>query len=168
MKENELNLKKILSVFKKYRVKYIVIGGQAAIALGSSYTSFDVDFCYSRNNENLDNIIKALKPFNPYLRGADKDLPFIFDTKSLKMGLNFTFSTDIGDIDLLGEVSGLGTYNSVLEYSENVNIFNISCRVLTLEGLIKSKKASGRPKDLILLKELEAIKEIREQNKNKI
>ncbi len=94
-------------------------------------------------------------------------MPFIFDAKTLKSGLNFTFSTDIGDIDLLGEVSGLGSYDNVVKYSEIIKLYDFPCRVLTLEGLIKAEKSSARPKDLILLKELEAIFEIRKQNKNK-
>ena len=133
----------------------------------SEYITADIDFCYSRDKKNLQNIIEALTPFHPYLRGADKKLPFIFDTKTLQMGLNFTFATDIGDIDLLGEISGLGTYEELMKYSESLEIFGMPCRVLTLEGLIKSKKASGRPKDLILLKELEAIAELRKQKKNR-
>lgn len=126
-----------------------------------------LQFCYARDKENLENLVKALKPFHPYLRGAEKGLPFIFDALTLKKGLNFTFSTDIGDIDILGEVTGLGSYDEVLKYSETLEIYEIPCNVLTLEGLIKAKKASKRPKDLILLKELEAILEIQRQQKKK-
>jgi predicted nucleotidyltransferase len=162
-----LNLEKILAVLNENKVNFIIIGGQAAVAFGSAYSTFDFDFCYSRKKENLENIVKALKPFHPFLRGADKNLPFVFDSKTLKMGLNFTFSTDIGDIDLLGEISGIGKYDDMLKYSETLEIYEMPCKVLTLEGLIKSKKASGRPKDLILLKELEALVEIRKQLNNK-
>ena len=162
-----VKVKELISLFIEKETRFVIIGGQAAVFQGSSYLTVDIDFCYSRDNENLENIVNALRPFHPYLRGADKDLPFIFDTKTLKMGLNFTFTTDIGDIDLLGEVSGLGSYNDVIKYSDSLEIYGMKCNVLSLEGLIKTKKASGRPKDWILLKELEAIKEIRERNKNK-
>ncbi|MEW6557073.1 MAG: nucleotidyltransferase [Elusimicrobiota bacterium] len=153
----------ILTALKKYNVQFIIIGGQAAVAQGSTHLTFDVDICYSRDKENLENVVKALTPFHPYLRGTEKDLPFIFDTKTLKMGLNFTLSTDIGDIDLFGEVKGLGSYAEVVKYSEVLEIYGIQCNVLTVEGLIKSKKVVGRPKDVTIIKELEAILEIREQ-----
>jgi len=149
------------------KVQFVIIGGQAAVLHGSAYITADIDFCYSRDKENLERVVSALKPFHPYLRGAEKNLPFIFDSLTLKNGLNFTFSTDVGDIDLLGEVSGLGTYQGVLSYSEDMEIYGMQCKVLTLQGLIKAKKSSGRQKDLILLKELEALLEIRDKQSGK-
>lgn len=91
------------------------------------------------------------------------DLPFIFDTKTLRNGLNWTLSTDIGEIDLLGEVKGIGAYNEVIKYSETMEIYNMKCNVLSLEGLIKNKKALGRGKDKAALIELEALLEIRKR-----
>ena len=89
------------------------------------------------------------------------------DAETLKAGLNFTLSTDLGDIDLLGEVAGLGMYQAVEENSEEVAVFGIRCRALTLEGLIKAKRASGRPKDLRILPELEALLELRRKQNEK-
>jgi len=161
VKENELNLEEILRVFNENNIKSIIIGGQAAVAAGSPTGTYDIDFCYSRDKENLTRIVQALKPYHPVLRGADKGLPFIFDEKTLDMGLNFTFSTDIGDIDLFGEVTGLGSYKDVLKYSEMLQIYDMQCMVLNIEGLIKAKKAAGRKKDIELIIQLEALKEIR-------
>lgn len=167
MKNNVLNLSQILTALDDNNVRFILIGGQAAVAQGSAYMTKDVDFCYSRDKENLENIVKALSPFHPTLRGAPKDLPFIFDVKTLEMGLNFTFSTDIGDIDLIGGVKGIGYYDEVIKYSEIMEIYGTPCHVLTVEGLIKSKKAMGRQKDEPIIKEMEAILEIRRQMENK-
>ena len=158
-------LKNLLLHFKNHNVRFVLVGGQAAIAQGVSYFTRDSDVCYSRDKENLENLVKALTPFHPYLRGADKNLPFIFDAKTLQMGLNFTFTTDIGDIDFLGEVSGIGTYEEVLKFSETMEIYGLPVYVLTLEGLIKAKEAAGRPKDEAVVKELRAIQEIRRQQK---
>lgn len=163
----KLNFKKILTTLKNHNVKFILIGGRAAVVYGSSYPTYDVDICYARDKDNLGNIVKALSLFHPTLRGAPKDLPFIFDAKTLKNGLNFTFSTDIGDIDLLGEVKGLGTYDEVMKYSETMEIYNMECYVLSLEGLIKNKKAVGREKDKGALIELEALLEIRKRMKKR-
>jgi predicted nucleotidyltransferase len=163
-----LDIQKILKALNVHNVKYIVIGGTAAIAQGSSHLTFDFDICYARDKENLENLIKAIAPFHPYLRGAQKDLPFIFDVKTLQTGLNFTLSTDVGDIDLIGELSGLGSYNEVIKYSERLQIYDIECYVLTLEGLIKNKRAIGRPKDKNLLIELEALLQIRKSKQEDI
>lgn len=158
-----VNVRELISVLHDYNIRIIMIGGQAAVLQGSGYLTADIDFCYSRDKENIENIVKALAPFHPKLRGTDKNVLFIFDTKSMQMGLNFTFSTDLGDIDLFGEISGIGNYDDALKCSETIEVYEIPCKVLTLEGLIKSKKASGRQKDLILLNELEALLEIRKK-----
>ncbi|MEW6006857.1 MAG: hypothetical protein AB1595_01710 [bacterium] len=160
-----LDIKKILESLNKHNVRYIVVGGTAAIAQGSARLTFDFDICYARDKENLKNIVMAIAPFHPYLRGAPKNLPFIFDAKTLQMGLNFTFSTDVGDIDLIGELSGLGDYNEVLKYAGKSQIYNIDCHILLLEGLIKNKKTVAREKDKEALIELEALLEIQKQQK---
>jgi hypothetical protein len=81
--------------------------------------------------------------------------------------LNFTLTTDtdLGDLDLLGEVAGLGGYADVLSFSEELELFGMHCKVLTLEGLIKNKQTVRRAKDLRLLPELEARLEIRKSQK---
>ncbi len=162
-----LNLKEILTTLKKHNVRFVLIGGQAGVAQGSAYMTSDVDICYARDKENLENLVKTLTPFHPYLRGAEKTLQFIFDAKTLQMGLNFTLSTDIGDVDLFGELKGIGYYEEVFKYSEIMEIYGMECNVLTVEGLIRSKKAVGRQKDEPVINELEAILEIRRQRENK-
>jgi hypothetical protein len=124
-----------------------------------------LDLCYSRKADNFEKLAQALAPFHPSLRGAPPDLPFNLDIGAFKSGLNFTLTTDLGDLDLLGEVAGLGGYAEVLSFCEELELYGMRCKVLSLEGLIKSKKAVGRAKDLILLPELEALLEIRKLDK---
>ena len=162
-----VKVKEILNRLKFNNVKFIVVGGMAAIAQGSAHLTADIDICYDRDKENLESLVKALTPFHPYLRGAPRDLPFIFDARTLKAGLNFTFSTDVGDIDIIGELSGIGYYDEVIKLSEETEIYNQKCYVLTLEGLTQNKKAVARKKDLELLTELEALREIRKQKEEK-
>ena len=68
-------------------------------------------------------------------------------------------------MDILGEVTGMGSYEKLLPFSEELEIYGMRCQVLTLEGLIKSKRAVGRAKDLMLLPELEALLDIRNSQK---
>jgi hypothetical protein len=105
--------------------------------------------------------VAALEPYKPYLRGAPAGLPFQFDVDTLKRGLNFTFTTTIGPIDLLGELAGVGPYENVRAHSNQANMFGGLYLFIDLETLIVSKKAAGRPKDLETIAELEAIKEER-------
>lgn len=162
-----MNVERILKQLHEYRVKYILIGGMAAVAQGSSYLTADIDLCYGRGEENLERLAQALAPLRPKLRGAPPDLPFSLDAQTLRSGLNFTLSTEAGDIDLFGELAGLGGYEEALQFAEELDIFGIPCQVLTLEGLIINKKAAGRAKDFRLIPELEALLEIRKSQQEK-
>ena len=161
MKDVERQIKLV----SEFQIECVLVGGVAATVHGSSIPTQDLDICYSRNDANLTKIIKALRSVNATLRGAPKDLPFILDEETLRHGLNFTFDTDVGKLDLLGEVQGVGGYTDCLENSDDAEIFGSRHRVLSLEKLIAAKRAAGRPKDLLALVELEAILEYRRANK---
>jgi hypothetical protein len=76
-------------------------------------------------------------------------------------GLNFTLSTDLGDLDLLGEVAGLGEYDAVQAVSETLNLYGLPMQVLTIEGLLAAKRATGRERDKEAIVELEALLELK-------
>jgi len=151
------DFKMLLSEFEKHNVKFIIVGGVAAVAHGSARSTSDLDIVYERSKENLKNIVQALAPYKPYLRGAPPGLPFFWDEVMLENGLNFTLSTQLGSIDLLGEILGGGTYENMRNGSVKIEVFGYSCFVLDLPTLLKTKKAAGRPKDLEVLAELEAL-----------
>ena len=150
-----------LKLLADFKVDCVVIGGVAAGARGSTQATFDVDVCYARDRGNLGRVVQALRSVSATLRGAPKDIPFILDEETLLRGLNFTFDTRIGSIDLLGEVQGVGGYDDCVEDADEAEIFGSRHHVLSLEKLIAAKRAAGRPKDLLALVELEAILEHR-------
>ncbi len=86
-------------------------------------------------------------------------VPFTWDKVTLQHGLNFTLVTLLGDIDLLGEIPGGGTWSDLIDGSIELHLFGGVCRCLSLEQLIRAKRAAGRPKDMEVLAELEAIRE---------
>ena len=155
-----------LKLFADFKVNCVVVGGVAAGARGSSQATFDVDVCYARDQANLIRLANALRSVNATLRGAPKDIPFILDEETLKRGLNFTFDTDIGKIDILGEVQGVGRYDDCLTNSDETELFGYRLRVLSLEKLIDAKRSAGRTKDLLALPELEALLEYQRANKD--
>ena len=158
-----IDFERALTVLADAQVRFVIVGGLAITIHGSAYVTFDLDFCYARDRENLSRLAEALRTYNPRLRGAPEGLPFRFDEETLGGGLNFTLTTDLGDIDLLGEVSGIGDYAASLAASTPVELFGTSFDVLTLKALIISKRAAGRPKDLQVLPELEALREATEE-----
>jgi predicted nucleotidyltransferase len=140
-------------------VEFVVVGGLAVIAHGYARATLDMDICYARTPENLARLVDALRPIHPRLRGAPPDLPFLWDERTLRNGLNFTLVTDEGDIDLLGELTGLGNYNDIALRAIELEIHGASVKLLTLDDLIRSKAAAGRAKDLVDLEALRAIAE---------
>lgn len=141
------------------RVDFIIVGGAAATAHGSARLTNDLDIVYSRSRDNIDRLVAALRGFQPHLRGAPPDLPFRFDEETIRAGLNFTFTTTAGDLDVLGEITGGGGYEQLLAASITIRLFGIDCLCLGLQRLIDVKRAAGRPKDLEAIAELEALRE---------
>jgi hypothetical protein len=156
---------KLLKILCAAQVRFVVIGGVAASVHGSAYLTYDLDICYNRAPDNIQRLAKALEPYHPRLRGVPDDLPFCFDTTTIARGMNFTLTTDVGDINLFGEVVGIGGYKDAEALSITEVLFGDECAVLSLEGLIRSKRAAARPKDLLTLPEIEALREIETQVK---
>ena len=117
-----MNLEETLRVLRDAGVEFVLIGGAAMGLQGSAHLTKDMDFCYERSRPNLERLATALRPYHPTLRGAPAGLPFHFDTETIARGLNFTLSTDLGDIDLLGDVSGLGEFASVKAVSDLMKV----------------------------------------------
>ena len=152
-------LERLLAALDEAGVDYIIIGGVAARAHGSARLTDDLDVSYARDPANLARVIEALAPLRPYLRGAPPGLPFEWSVATVRAGLNFTLTTDAGSIDLLGEIVGGGRYEDLLSHALTITIFGREVRLLDLPWLIHVKRAAGRPKDLEVLAELEALKE---------
>ncbi len=160
-----MDLAALLRSLGEAKVEFMLVGGVAARAHGSPRITQDVDIVYGRSNENLQRLVNALAPHEPYLRGAPSGLPFQWDEHTLRRGLNFTLTTGIGDIDLLGEIVGGGRYEDLLADTVLLDLYGISCRCLNLDKLIHVKRAAGRPKDFEVIAELETIRDERDKSR---
>lgn len=152
-------LEGLLAALSDADVEFIIVGGVAARAHGSSRLTDDIDISYSRSPANLARVVAALAPLKPYLRGAPQGLPFEWSAATLHAGLNFTLTTTGGAIDLLGEIAGGGRYEDLLTHSLSIRIFGREVQLLNLPWLIRVKRAAGRPKDFEVIAELEALRE---------
>jgi hypothetical protein len=152
------DLRKLIEALAGASVDFVVVGGVAVVAHGHVRATLDLDVCYCRTSENLERLAGALAPLHPTLRGAPADLPFILNAETLRSGLNFTLRTDVGDLDLFGEVLGVGGYLEVARQAEEIALYGHRVRIMNLELLERAKRAAGRAKDLL---DLEAIRELR-------
>lgn len=148
----------LLQILHEHQVRYILIGGAAGLVHGASRMTQDLDVVYSRDRDNLVALARAVAPLHPYLRGMPPGLPFVFDAATLGHGMNFTLVTSLGDLDLLGQVTGGGGYDDLLPATVEITVFGVPVRCVSLDKLVELKRAVGRPKDLEALTELEELR----------
>jgi len=142
-------------------VDFVLVGGLAAVTHGSSMTTQDIDICCTFSPDNLLRIQSALADVHPVHRMTPKRIPLELTEHQCASLKNLYLDTDIGQLDCLGEVLGLGNFDAVKRLSESIDIDGKECRLLTLEALIRAKQAMGRPKDIETIRQLEAIRKER-------
>lgn len=158
-----MNLRELLHLLAQHRVEFIIVGGVAATLHGSARSTQDLDIVYARSAGNHRRLVAALRGHRPYLRGAPPGLPFLWDEETIRHGLNFTLETDLGDLDLLGEIAGGGGYDELRPHSVEFEAFGLRLLCLDLDTLIRVKRAAGRPRDLEAIAELRVIRNERDK-----
>lgn len=149
----------VIRLLGRHDVRWILVGGLAAVTHGAPLVTQDVDVCYARDDENLAHLAAALVEVQAELRGADPGLPFGVDARTLRAGDAFTFTTDVGWLDLLGTPSGTSGYEDLARTADVFDLFGQRVLVASVEDLIRMKRAAGRPKDLLALEELGALRD---------
>jgi hypothetical protein len=146
-----------LETLVRHGVDFVLIGGLAAIVLGSSYSTVDLDIACARDRENLERLAEALRELKATLRGAPPDVSFQLDADTLAAGLNFTFATRGGPVDVFGEPTGAPSYAELKRRASVERIEGVEIRVASIDHLIAMKEAAGRTKDKLLATELRVI-----------
>ena len=152
-----MQLAKAIRILCDAGVEFVVIGGVAGAFHGSAIVTYDLDICYRRTAENVRRLVAALAPFNPRPRGFPAGLPFLWDETNLRNSSILTLQTDIGEIDLLTELIGLGDFDNAIQRSILVEAFERKFATLDLPALIQTKGATGREKDRAALAELQSL-----------
>jgi hypothetical protein len=161
-----LQPKPLLEALDRHGVDFVVVGGLAGLAHGSSYPTFDLDVAYSREQPNLRRLAGALTEIGVTLRGAPPDLLFHPDAPTLANGANFTFDTEFGSFDVLGDIAGIKSYEELRRYSRVEQIAGVEVRVASLDHLITMKRAANRTKDqLMVLEYVKLADDLRREEK---
>jgi len=141
-------------------VDFVVIGGIAAVALGSAQVTRDLDITYSIEHDNLERLGVALGDLDARLRCVEAEVPFVPDGRTLRRTQILTLDTAEGPLDLLAAPSGSPGFRVLRERAETARVAGVSVPIASLDDLIAMKRAAGRPKDLVAVEELEAIRRL--------
>jgi hypothetical protein len=147
----------ILAELAQAGVDFVVIGGVAGGAHGSSYGTFDLDIAYAREGENLERLAEVLRGLGAELRGALPRRPFQLDAETLHQGANFTFSTRLGAVDIPGDPAGAPPYERLREDALAIDVRGYPVRIASLDHLIAMKEAAGRPRDKLMASEYRVL-----------
>jgi predicted nucleotidyltransferase len=155
----------LLMRLKDGGLEFVVIGGVCVVYHGVPVATFDLDICCPFGEANVRRIESAVKDLNPVHRLTANRLPLEQTRSSFASLKNLYLQTDLGKLDCLSEVAGIGNYQEVLKQSISHSMSFGEFRMLNLDALIAAKSAAGREKDLEAVRLLRAVKERKTQQK---
>lgn len=157
---------KLLDRLNEYGIDFVIIGGFAGAAYGCSLMTEDLDICIDCSVDNLLKLQKALEDINPVHRMTVQKIKLQLTKESAADMKNLYLDTDLGQLDCVSFVEGVGSFEQVKSCSRIIEIDGNNYRILNLRNLIESKKAMGRPRDRQAVVQLQAIEA--NQNEDKI
>ena len=157
------NLSELTRRLIESHVEFVLVGGFAAVAHGVTLVTRDVDICCRFSETNLMRVQKAFADLHPVHRSRP-DLALELTPEQCAGLKNLYLKTDLGIVDCLGEVLGIGNFEAVLKHSVEVELPYGNCRIIDIEALIRAKEAMNRDHDQITVKHLKEI--IKQQKLN--
>lgn len=149
----------LLSRLQAQAVDFIIIGGFCGIMHGVSLVTRDLDVCCRFTPANLRRIEAAVRDLHPHHRLTANKLPFELTDELCTRLKNLYLQTDLGKLDCLSDVKGIGSYEDALKRSVVCKLSYGEFRMLDLDALITAKEAVGREHDMLAVRQLLAIKE---------
>ena len=152
-----MNPARILQALADGDVRFIVVGGIAAVAQGAPVVTFDVDIVHERSPENVRRLLEALTGIGAvYVRAPGS--PPIAPREDLLLGEGHHILTTLhGRLDVLGRIEGGRGYEELLPHTLQSRIGDAAVRLLSIETILDIKRASPRPKDRAIVPLLEAV-----------
>ena len=145
-KTPEANLSAIIEGLVRAEVKFILVGGLAAVIQGAPVTTMDVDIVYSRSSENISKLFAFLKSIDATYRRPDNKNVAPQEEDFSGMG-HALFTTRIGPLDVLAFIEEMKTYEDLLEHTIKIGFRGHTIQVLDLKMLIELKRESRDPRD---------------------
>jgi hypothetical protein len=136
----------IAEALKDVGLEAVLVGNAAAALQGAPVTTLDFDFMFRKTRTNLGKLKKLARRLNavilrPYYPASDLYRVLVEDT-----GLQ---------LDFMSVLHGIRSFASLRSRAERVAFGGAQLWVASLDDVIASKKALGRPRDLAVLDILE-------------
>jgi hypothetical protein len=145
-------------------VDFVIVGGYAGVVHGCTYVTQDVDIACDFSPANLLALQRAVSDLHPVHRMTPGRKPLELTPENAGEFKNLYLDTDLGHLDCLSEVQGIGPYEHVKHASQLIEIEGMPLRVLALDALIQAKEAMHRPRDREAIRQLKAIKTLRDKS----
>lgn len=140
-------------------LEFVVVGGVAAFMHGSDQLTRDLDILAVFTPANMTRLLAALHDLHPY-NSARPDLGELHvSPEELARYRNLYLGTDLGRLDVLGEIPPLSGYAEVATQAIETKVPGGTCKLIGLDHLITIKESIGRPRDRIAAAELKAIRD---------
>ena len=127
-------------------IKFILVGGLAAVVQGAPVTTMDVDIVHNQSSENISKLFAFLKSIGAFYRRPDDIVIEPKEEDFSGMG-HALFTTRLGPLDVLAVIEEGKAYEDLLEHTVKIEFRGHTIRVLNLKMLIELKKTSKDPKD---------------------
>lgn len=165
-----LDTERILHMLDKCGVEYVLIGGLASIAHGSTLATADIDLLPLSDLGNLDRLLEALVALDAKLLMSERRLAMEsgepWEVAELRPGAQsllssdaWHFTTSAGPIDVVMTAAGVGEYEAHLDSVEERRVFGVKVLIAGIDDLIASKEALNRPKDRAVLDQLRELRD---------
>ncbi|MEJ2542787.1 MAG: nucleotidyltransferase [Calditrichaceae bacterium] len=132
------DFKDFIKFLNEHKVRYLLVGGWAVGIYGNPRATKDIDFLISTDDENIENLLKALKEF-----GTPKVDKSVFQVK----GNVFRIGRSPIQIDIINEASGI-SFEDCYKRKNPIKVDELVISVISREDLIENKRAAGRHRDL--------------------
>jgi hypothetical protein len=152
----------ICAVLEDEGVRFVVLGGFAAVIHGSPLPTEDIDVIPSSNGDNLERLAQALQRLEAKIRTGGEPVATKIDAAFLRnMPHMLNLVTKFGQMDLTFSPSGaLSTYEQWRVHARAAQLREgLVVVVAALDDIIASKVAANRPKDLRALPYLESLRD---------
>jgi predicted nucleotidyltransferase len=150
-------LNNLLQILCEADIEFVIVGGFAAVIHGSSMLTRDLDVCTVLSDSAVGKLRNIFRDLHPIHRFTSQRLSFLDNPEPGTTLKNLYLQTDLGPIDFLSTIDGIGNYDDVMKNAEEIILFDRKVHIISLPDLLRAKETLGREKDIITAKELRAI-----------